>query len=132
MALKPLIGVTAGIKQIGLHPYHASGDKSLRAISGAALGLSVIIPSLAELTEIDELLAQLDGVLLTGSPSSLRAEAVAPDGLIEAISVEHSQAFAVGMQWHPEWQVLDNPPYLSIFQAFGEACRQRAALRDTR
>lgn len=62
----------------------------------------------------------------------LRAEAVAPDGLIEAISVEHSKAFAVGVQWHPEWQVLSNPPYLSIFQAFGEACRQRAALRNTR
>jgi putative glutamine amidotransferase len=61
----------------------------------------------------------------------LRAEAVAPDGLIEAISVEHSKAFALGVQWHPEWQVLDNPPYLSIFQAFGEACRQRAALRHS-
>jgi putative glutamine amidotransferase len=52
--------------------------------------------------------------------------------LIEAISVEHSKAFAVGVQWHPEWQVLSNPPYLSIFQAFGDACRQRAALRNTR
>jgi putative glutamine amidotransferase len=62
----------------------------------------------------------------------LRTEAIAPDGLIEAISVEHSKAFAVGVQWHPEWQVLSNPPYLSIFQAFGDACRQRAALRKTR
>ncbi|MNJ74526.1 Gamma-glutamyl-gamma-aminobutyrate hydrolase PuuD [compost metagenome] len=61
----------------------------------------------------------------------LRAEAVAPDGLIEAISVEHSKAFALGVQWHPEWQVLNNPPYLSIFRAFGEACRQRAALRHS-
>jgi len=67
----------------------------------------------------------------------LRVEAIAPDGLIEAFSVdrgpvEHGQAFAVGVQWHPEWQVLSNPPYLSIFQAFGDACRQRAALRNTR
>ena len=57
---------------------------------------------------------------------------VAPDGLIEAISVEHSQAFAFGVQWHPEWQVLSNPVYLSIFQAFGDACRQRAAQRQHR
>jgi putative glutamine amidotransferase len=61
----------------------------------------------------------------------LRAEALAPDGLIEAISVEHSQA-SLGVQWHPEWQVLSNPAYLRIFQAFGEACRQRAALRHGR
>jgi putative glutamine amidotransferase len=62
----------------------------------------------------------------------LRAEAVAPDGLIEAISVEHSPTFALGVQWHPEWQVRDNPVYLSIFQAFGEACRQRAVRRNKR
>ncbi|MNL47904.1 Gamma-glutamyl-gamma-aminobutyrate hydrolase PuuD [compost metagenome] len=62
----------------------------------------------------------------------LRAEAVAPDGLIEAVSVENSKAFALGVQWHPEWQVLDNPAYLKIFQAFGEACRQRATLRNKR
>ena len=49
-----------------------------------------------------------------------------------AISVEHSPTFALGVQWHPEWQVLDNPNYLKIFQAFGEACRQRAARRNQR
>ena len=71
MAFKPLIGVTACVKQIGLHPYHISGDKYLRAVSVAALGLPVVIPSLGELTDIDDLLAQLDGLLLTGSPSNV-------------------------------------------------------------
>lgn len=71
MAFKPLIGVTACVKQIGLHPYHVSGDKYLRAVSVAALGLPVVIPSLGELTEIEDLLAQLDGLLLTGSPSNV-------------------------------------------------------------
>ncbi len=71
MALKPLIGVTACVKQIGLHPYHISGDKYLRAVSVAALGLPVAIPSLRDLTEIDDLLPQLDGLLLTGSPSNV-------------------------------------------------------------
>ncbi|MCK9817704.1 MAG: gamma-glutamyl-gamma-aminobutyrate hydrolase family protein [Candidatus Pseudomonas colombiensis] len=250
MALKPLIGVTACVKEIGLHPYHVSGDKYLRAVSVAALGLPVVIPSLADLTDIQGLFEHLDGLLFTGSPSNvepfhyqgppseagtahdpqrdattlpllraaiaagvpvlgicrgfqelnvafggslhqkvhevpgmldhreaddprvevqyapahpvtiqpggvfermglsgeiqvnsihsqgidrladgLRVEAVAPDGLIEAVSVENSQAFAFGVQWHPEWQVLSNPPYLSIFQAFGDACRQRVAQR---
>ena len=60
----------------------------------------------------------------------LRIEAKAPDGLIEAVSVQGSLAFALGVQWHPEWQVTANPDYLAIFQAFGDACRKRALQRD--
>ena len=59
----------------------------------------------------------------------LRVEALAPDGLIEAISVEGAQSFVLGVQWHPEWQVRSNPEYLAIFQAFGDACRKRASQR---
>src|SRR5690606_13288709 len=33
----------------------------------------------------------------------LQVEAVAPDGTVEAISVIGSRAFAVGVQWHPEY-----------------------------
>lgn len=60
----------------------------------------------------------------------LRVEALAPDGLVEAFSVEGAQSFALGVQWHPEWQVRSNPNYLAIFQAFGEACRKRAGQRE--
>lgn len=59
----------------------------------------------------------------------LRVEAVAPDGLIEAFSVTGASTFAVGVQWHPEWKVLEYPPYQALFAAFGEACRRRAAAR---
>ncbi|PKO52531.1 MAG: gamma-glutamyl-gamma-aminobutyrate hydrolase [Betaproteobacteria bacterium HGW-Betaproteobacteria-20] len=55
----------------------------------------------------------------------LTAEAYAPDGLIEALSVNNAKAFALGVQWHPEWGVMENPQYLAIFKAFGEACRIR-------
>ena len=71
MAFKPLIGVTACVKEIGLHPYHVSGDKYLRAVSVAAEGLPLIIPSLADLIDIDDLLRQVDGLLFTGSPSNV-------------------------------------------------------------
>ena len=60
----------------------------------------------------------------------LTAEAVAPDGLIEAVSVDHARAFAVAVQWHPEWRVMDNPFSLAMFQAFGDAARTRAEARD--
>lgn len=56
----------------------------------------------------------------------LRPEATAPDGLIEAFSVSQAPNFALGVQWHPEWKVKDNAFYLSIFKAFGDACRTRS------
>lgn len=246
----PLIGVTACTKQVGLHTYHMAGDKYLRAVVVGAGGLPLIIPALAELIDQPSLLASLDGLLLTGSPSNieplhyqgpasapgshhdperdrttlpliraaidagvplfgicrgfqemnvalggslhqavhtvaglmdhrepdgatlelqyapshgvqvqpggllealglpaqievnsihgqgvqrlapgLRVEALAPDGLIEAFSVEGAATFAFGAQWHPEWQVRANPHYLAIFHAFGDACRTRASQR---
>ena len=57
--------------------------------------------------------------------AGLTVEARAPDGLTEAISVGSAGAFALGVQWHPEWQVLQTPSYLAIFKAFGDACRAR-------
>lgn len=57
----------------------------------------------------------------------LRPEAYAPDGLVEAFSIIDAKEFALGVQWHPEWKVSENPFYMSIFKAFGDACRRRAA-----
>ena len=57
--------------------------------------------------------------------AGLTVEARAPDGLTEAISVSNAGTFALGVQWHPEWQVLQTPSYLAIFKAFGDACRAR-------
>ncbi|MBC2654224.1 gamma-glutamyl-gamma-aminobutyrate hydrolase family protein [Pseudomonas sp. MSSRFD41] len=253
MSRRPLIGVTACSRQIGLHAYHISGDEYVQAVATAAQGLPVILPSLAALLAPCDILDGLDGILFTGSPSNiepfhyqgqasapgtahdsardaatlpllraaveagvpvlgicrgfqemnvalggslhqdvhqvppfmdhrhgdepgqpldawyapahdlhveaggvladlglpqtlqvnsihaqglerlapgLRVEARAPDGLVEAISVDRSKAFALGVQWHPEWQVSCNPHYLAIFQAFGDACRERAKQRD--
>ena len=55
----------------------------------------------------------------------LVVEAQAPDGLIEAFRHE-GPGFMLAVQWHPEWKVAENPFYLSIFRAFGDACRERA------
>lgn len=57
----------------------------------------------------------------------LFAEAKAPDGLIEAISVTSAKSFALAVQWHPEWKVADNAQSTAIFKAFGSACRVYAA-----
>ncbi|MFO1434904.1 MAG: gamma-glutamyl-gamma-aminobutyrate hydrolase family protein [Gammaproteobacteria bacterium] len=56
-------------------------------------------------------------------------EARAPDGLVEAFTVDKVPAFALAVQWHPEWRVLENPFYTAIFRAFGQACAARAGRR---
>jgi len=59
----------------------------------------------------------------------LRVEALAPDGLIEAFSVEDAAAFALAVQWHPEMRIDDSPLARAIFSAFGDACRERQQQR---
>jgi putative glutamine amidotransferase len=61
----------------------------------------------------------------------LQVEAVAEDGTVEAVSVRNSRAFAVGVQWHPEYWVKSDDASQRIFRAFGEAVRQHAAAKVT-
>ena len=63
--------------------------------------------------------------------AGLVVEAIAEDGLVEAFSVAESKAFALGVQWHPEWKVRENPVSMKLFEAFGRACRERALQRCT-
>jgi putative glutamine amidotransferase len=58
--------------------------------------------------------------------SGVNIEAIAEDGVIEAFKVCDTDGFAYAVQWHPEWKVLENPLSLSIFRAFGDACREYA------
>jgi putative glutamine amidotransferase len=246
---KPLVLLPADVKQIGLHPFHAVGQKYILAVAQAAQATPLLLPAAAEHLDLDEILSMADGILLTGSVSNLHPshfgqavhnpalpldpardavtmrviqlaienaipilaicrgfqemnvsfggslhqavqevaglndhrapneesaetqyafahkvnlvadgklatiigkteivvnsihgqgidklgagltiEATAPDGLIEAISVNNAKTFAFGVQWHPEWQVMQNPDYLAIFKAFGNACRAKMLL----
>jgi putative glutamine amidotransferase len=61
----------------------------------------------------------------------LVTEAVAPDGTIEAVRVVASQAgqapgFAVGVQWHPEYDWRADTVSRAIFEQFGAAVRAYA------
>ncbi len=246
---KPVIGIPADRRLIGPHPFHAVGEKYIHAIAQAAGALPLLIPVLPEPLDLREILAAVDGVLFTGSPSNvephhyggepsapgtlhdperdattlplireaiacgvpllgvcrglqeinvafggtlwqdlgpanghqvhaedkagtlavqyspahalrfeagsvlrdwaggaaevqvnslhsqgvrdlapgLQVEARAPDGLVEAFSVIEAPAFALAVQWHPEWQVMGNHFSRALFAAFGEAARGRAA-----
>lgn len=56
----------------------------------------------------------------------LRITALAPDGLIEGVEVA-GHPFAVGIQWHPECLVDDDPAMLSLFKGLVAASRQSPA-----
>jgi putative glutamine amidotransferase len=48
-------------------------------------------------------------------------EGVAEDGTIEAIRIADASGFALGVQWHAEYDPQRNPVNRALFQAFGEA-----------
>ena len=246
--LKPLIGVISDVQQIGPHLFHTAGDKYLRALTLGADVIPVIIPAVLDDHDIDQWLARLDGIFLTGAYSmidpahydeskidkpydydaarddsafqivravirsnvpllgvcrglqdinvalggslhqaiqdvpgkqdhrenkadsieqqyaprhsvqlsdqgglqkiyhaetiqvnslhsqginrlaeGLAVEATSPDGLIEAVRIE-AMSFGYAVQWHPEWQVTENPTQKQLFEAFGEACRARQSI----
>jgi len=57
--------------------------------------------------------------------SGLSIEARASDGVIEAFRVSAARRFALAVQWHPEWRVMENEFSMALFAAFGAACRER-------
>ena len=97
------------------HPVNLTAGGKLQAILG---GVSQIQVNSIHSQGIDQL------------APALTMEAVAPDGQIEAVWVTGAKSFALAVQWHPEWKLLDNPDSVKIFNAFGDACRARQGARS--
>jgi putative glutamine amidotransferase len=55
---------------------------------------------------------------------SLHADATAPDGQIEAVSMPAAKGFLLGLQWHPEWHWSEDELSRAIFGAFAEALQE--------
>ena len=56
----------------------------------------------------------------------LRVEARSPDGLVEAVSVIN-HPFALGVQWHPEWNSSEYALSRILFEGFITACQHHIA-----
>jgi putative glutamine amidotransferase len=52
-------------------------------------------------------------------------EGIAEDGTIEAIRIADAPSFALGVQWHAEYDPQSNPINRTLFQAFGKALVER-------
>lgn len=68
---RPFIGIPADRRMIGLHPFHAVGEKYARAVLEAAQAVPLLIPALGPELGFPELIERLDGLLFTGSPSNV-------------------------------------------------------------
>lgn len=56
-------------------------------------------------------------------------EGVAEDGTVEAIRIADAGGFALGVQWHAEYDPQSNPINRTLFEAFGDAVRARQKAR---
>jgi putative glutamine amidotransferase len=56
-------------------------------------------------------------------------EGVADDGTIEAIRVAEAPGFALGVQWHAEYDAQHNPVNRKLFEAFGAALAKHQRAR---
>jgi putative glutamine amidotransferase len=56
-------------------------------------------------------------------------EGTAEDGTIEAIRISEAESFALGVQWHAEYDPQSNPVNRCLFKAFGEALAARRSKR---
>jgi len=68
---KPLVGIPCDHRMMGLHPFHAVGEKYIVAIRDGADAIPILIPVLEKPIDIEEILDTVDGILLTGSPSNV-------------------------------------------------------------
>jgi putative glutamine amidotransferase len=141
----PIFGICRGLQEINvafggtLRRDLGASDPTVRhhAEKGAGLNelfetkhpISIeeggILASLFPLPEMEVNSVHHQGIARLGA--GLNVEARAPDGVIEAIAAE--DAPIIGVQWHPEWQAVDNASAIRLFRMFG-ACVRGASLRQ--
>ena len=67
----PVVGISCCRKVPEAFPFHSVGEKYITAVTDAAGALPLLIPALGRRLDVDHVLAQLDGLVLTGSPSNI-------------------------------------------------------------
>jgi putative glutamine amidotransferase len=115
----------------GYHNHKENPDDPLEVQYGPSHPVTLIAGGLlARIAGSEQVMVNsLHGQGLARLANGVTVEAVADDGLIEAFTVDDARAFALAVQWHPEWQTSGNEFSSAIFKAFGDACRERAAKR---
>lgn len=139
---KPVFGICRGLQEINValggslrdlreghgdmsHTHHAEDGVPLATMFGHHHSLTIAPASaLHRLTDSRHL--EVNSVhyqAIDKLASGLRAEAVADDGVVEAISSEATRAPVFAVQWHPEWQPDSRPHDQAFFAYLGTAAR---------
>lgn len=143
----PLFAVCRGIQELnvalggtlhqnvsavdGYHVHHENSEDPLDVQYGPSHPVNIVEGGLLHRL-VGELSIEVNSLHKQGIrklADGVTVEAVADDGLIEAFSVDGASAFALAVQWHPEWKATENPVSMKLFAAFGDACRDYAAKR---
>ena len=108
---------------------HRSGDGDLVRKFRPQHGLA-LCGQLAAIIGTDRITVNSlhEQAIATPAPG-LVVEATAEDGTIEAVRAP-AATFAIGVQYHPEWNQAANPADLALFKAFGAACAAYRARSD--
>jgi len=138
----PILGICRGLQELNvalggsLHQavHRVPGFEDHRDIKGQPLEIqygpahTIHFQSGALLKKLantkTQMVNSLHGQGIDRLGEGLIVEAVAPDGLIEAVRVKNAKQFVLGVQWHPEWQFENNAFYSAIFSVFGNVCRE--------
>src|SRR5579883_3493079 len=67
----PVIGIPCCVREINEHIFHVVGEKYIAAVVGIAGGLPLLVPAVGSEVDAADLVARLDGLLLTGSRSNV-------------------------------------------------------------
>ncbi|WP_046257266.1 gamma-glutamyl-gamma-aminobutyrate hydrolase family protein [Streptomyces sp. WM6386] len=94
------------------HPVHIRPGGLLAGLPGELAGTAVPVNS-------------QHSQVVCALPDDVRVEAVAPDGVLEAISVGHPARYVLGIQWHFEQHTGDSALNRTILESFGRRCRLR-------
>ena len=70
---RPLVGLSACVKDIGPHPFHVVGEKYIRAVSYGAGAVPIMLPSLLEISSDADVISRFDGFVFTGSLSNIQS-----------------------------------------------------------
>jgi putative glutamine amidotransferase len=72
MSKRPfIVGIPCDHRMVGHHPFHMVGEKYITAVRDGAEALPVLIPVLPHSIPAAEILASVDGLFFTGSPSNV-------------------------------------------------------------
>lgn len=118
----------------GRHDHRSDKSKPIGERAGHAHPVTLtpggVLERIAGRSEV--LVNSLHGQGIDRVGDGLVVEAVSPDGVVEAVSVEGAPTFGVGVQWHPEALYASDPFARALFATFGDAVREHARTRGAR